>query len=675
MSAFLRFVVEQTLDGRGGSLKEQVLGSELYGKGPEFNGAVDTIVRVEARRLRDKLREYYAEFPRDPILISLPKGTYIPSFEENKTAITTVAALPVKPDAVCVPPRLDWRWIAAASSLAALMGSVLTWVALHERPGATANLVKIASFRGQKQGLALSPDGRFIAFSSRGPEDTGKPDIWVQMVGSDALRRLTETPQFGETFPAWSPDGREIAFVQEGQGVFVVPQSGGPGRKVASSGNYVAWAPDGKSVLIRDHEADGPYSIYQILLNNLERRRLTRATIGDGDWRFSVSPDGSKLAFIRYERSGISDLYLVDLQGGEPRRLTNWNESLSDVFWTPDGRDLVYTKGGLWRISASVPQPGRGNLLPGIRAAAFASISRPRPGQRARLAFTVDTGEVGFRIVDLTAPLYDGVFHAVKPFVSSMPPNAPGQFSPDGERFTFVSGDPPQLWIARIDGTGRRQLTSTRGTELAANGWSPEGRQIVYAVAIDGNTDIFVMDAAGGRPKRRTFEASIDGAASWSRDGRWIYFTSSRAGSVDIWRMPSEGGEAVRMTYHGGFRPLESPDRKHLYYVDRAPEGASFGSARLKRVPVEGGPEITVLDGLTPSSWSMADSGIFFFSREAQFDTLYRYNFGDEKVTPIGKLASRMAIRYGMNVSADGRWALVPFNRSETELMLVDDFK
>src|SRR5215510_2178590 len=121
MSAFLRFVVEQTLDGRGGSLKEQVLGSELYGKGPEFDGAVDTIVRVEARRLRDKLREYYAEFPRDPILISLPKGTYVPFFAENKAATASVVSLPAKPQAVRVTHGLHWRWIAATSSLAALL--------------------------------------------------------------------------------------------------------------------------------------------------------------------------------------------------------------------------------------------------------------------------------------------------------------------------------------------------------------------------------------------------------------------------------------------------------------------------------------------------------------------------------------------------------------------------
>src|SRR5215472_13303115 len=92
LSAFLRFVTEEALSGRGGVLKEQVLGSELYGKGPQFDGSADPIVRVDARRLRDKLREYYAEFPQDPILISLPKGSYVPVFEENGQILPRVGS-------------------------------------------------------------------------------------------------------------------------------------------------------------------------------------------------------------------------------------------------------------------------------------------------------------------------------------------------------------------------------------------------------------------------------------------------------------------------------------------------------------------------------------------------------------------------------------------------------
>ena len=57
LSAFLKFIVERTLAGEGRSLKEHVIAIELYGKGVDFNTAADPIVRVDARRLRDRLRE------------------------------------------------------------------------------------------------------------------------------------------------------------------------------------------------------------------------------------------------------------------------------------------------------------------------------------------------------------------------------------------------------------------------------------------------------------------------------------------------------------------------------------------------------------------------------------------------------------------------------------------
>ena len=77
---FLSFIVEQRLAGQGHSLKESVLAHELYGKGTDFDGGTDPVVRVDARRLRDKLREYY-EGRSDPVVISLPKGSYVPVFE------------------------------------------------------------------------------------------------------------------------------------------------------------------------------------------------------------------------------------------------------------------------------------------------------------------------------------------------------------------------------------------------------------------------------------------------------------------------------------------------------------------------------------------------------------------------------------------------------------------
>src|SRR4030095_13659495 len=89
LTAFLTFIVEQTLEGRGGVLKEHVLAIEVYGKAADFDAGLDPIVRVDARRLRDKLREYYASAPHDPIVISVPKGSYAPTFHTNGSATAT----------------------------------------------------------------------------------------------------------------------------------------------------------------------------------------------------------------------------------------------------------------------------------------------------------------------------------------------------------------------------------------------------------------------------------------------------------------------------------------------------------------------------------------------------------------------------------------------------------
>ena len=83
LSRFLRYVVEQSLSGKAAELKEQVLAAELYARGDYFDPAADPIVRVDARRLRDKLREYYAELPGEPVLIALPKGSYAPVYQWN----------------------------------------------------------------------------------------------------------------------------------------------------------------------------------------------------------------------------------------------------------------------------------------------------------------------------------------------------------------------------------------------------------------------------------------------------------------------------------------------------------------------------------------------------------------------------------------------------------------
>src|SRR5215468_3885226 len=83
-SNFLRFVVLRALAGRTWEIKESVIAVEALGRSPSFDSKSDAIVRVEAKRLRDRLDSYYRrEGAEDPVVISLPKGGYIPEFSEH----------------------------------------------------------------------------------------------------------------------------------------------------------------------------------------------------------------------------------------------------------------------------------------------------------------------------------------------------------------------------------------------------------------------------------------------------------------------------------------------------------------------------------------------------------------------------------------------------------------
>ena len=74
-SSFLRFVVERKLEGHAGEIKESVIAVEVLNRPTSFDSKTDPIVRVEARRVRDRLSSYYeAEGGADPVLISLPKA-------------------------------------------------------------------------------------------------------------------------------------------------------------------------------------------------------------------------------------------------------------------------------------------------------------------------------------------------------------------------------------------------------------------------------------------------------------------------------------------------------------------------------------------------------------------------------------------------------------------------
>ena len=132
LSRFLRFVVERTLDGEGDQLKEYRLGTEVFDRPPDYDPRLDSIVRVEARRLRSKLAEYYEGPGRtDPTVIRVDKGGYAAAFETAaivRTVATAPAPTPTRSaDGLRLGPPgpAPARWLPFAFATAAVVAAVL----------------------------------------------------------------------------------------------------------------------------------------------------------------------------------------------------------------------------------------------------------------------------------------------------------------------------------------------------------------------------------------------------------------------------------------------------------------------------------------------------------------------------------------------------------------------
>ena len=123
MARFLRYVVDRVLAGESEQIKEYAIGIDVFGRGADYDPRLDSIVRVEARRLRSKLDEYYATDGRDDVVvISVRRGTYVPLFERRPPAE------PVEPSAALedtpIPARPSTRRAPAIAILAVAMVAV-----------------------------------------------------------------------------------------------------------------------------------------------------------------------------------------------------------------------------------------------------------------------------------------------------------------------------------------------------------------------------------------------------------------------------------------------------------------------------------------------------------------------------------------------------------------------
>jgi TolB-like protein len=141
-SRVLRYLVERTLAGDGDQLKEYVLGTEVFDRPDSYDPRIDSIVRVEVRRLRSRLEDYYrGPGADDPVRITIPRGGYVPVFDHRESipaAEVSAAAVPaavhpatVMADRTATPNRRSGPFAMIAATVVVSIGLIVGTLALN----------------------------------------------------------------------------------------------------------------------------------------------------------------------------------------------------------------------------------------------------------------------------------------------------------------------------------------------------------------------------------------------------------------------------------------------------------------------------------------------------------------------------------------------------------------
>jgi Tol biopolymer transport system component len=481
---------------------------------------------------------------------------------------------------------------------------VVAIVLLPRRPLSSLPPLRMIPFSGapgMEDDLSFSPEGKQAAFSWNG--GAGRDyHIYVKLVGAGPPLALTSGVGF-DSSPAWSPDSRYIAFTHD-HGItdlMIVSSLGGPERRISSidpvgpdqGSRALTWTPDGTSLLISDRSSsikERP-AIFSVSVASGEKRRLTSPSpevYGDGDPQFSSN--GNTLAFLRWNRNSVSDIYLRPWPDGEIRRLTADQNRISGYAWAADGQSIVVSskRGGLstlWRVplSGGAPEP----LAGAGQDASAPAISRK--GNFLAFTYQLENGNIwrmplGRQIVPP---------EQFRKLIASPRQEISGVYSPDGTRIVFSSDRSGsfELWLCDSDGSHPVQLTSY-GTLTCSPHWSPDGKWILFDSRREGHGVVYVISAGGGEARQLTSGKGDDILPNWSHDGSRIYFASNRSGGMECWQMPAggedaKGGSPIQITHAGGFQAEESADGRWLYY--------SKQSGGIWRKPLVGGSEARVL--------------------------------------------------------------------------------
>ena len=555
MQRFLRYVVENSEHGDLGRLKETVIGVEVFDRTPGYDPKVDAIVRVEARRLRSKLEQYYSQAGVDePIHMSLPVGSYGMEFRRRPAELPPdIPGLPPRPlvaqltsgmgKAPAIPWRMGANWRPRTLLVAGMILVGAWWVWQRGTSSHEPALRRITADDGLSTDPALSPDGRFLIYASdRGGEQN--LSLWRIDVAGGEPTRLTSEP-YDDREPAIHPNGHKIAFRSErdGGGVYTLALEGGLPTLIAKDGRRPRYSPDGAWILywVRD-ERYSPSRAFVVPSDGGEPRQIGAdfADVHNPIW----SPAGKAILFCGTRAAGVAgeehDWWVLPFPSGEAVKtgavdafashageLNGALYSRSDRAGVPHawvGNQVIFSaslgdSNTLWQVP--IDAGWKVNTKP-KRLTFGTSTDTGATAAASTVAFS--SGSTGVHVWSATLDPETGRAAGElqrmtwQPGIEMQP-----SLSPEGKTLAYVAerGKAERVYLRNIDGGKEMPLAGGDAIQDFPH-FSPDGQSIALRSIAGGHTAIetYHLDGTG----RRKICADCGSPYSWSPDGQWLLF-------------------------------------------------------------------------------------------------------------------------------------------------------
>lgn len=472
-------------------------------------------------------------------------------------------------------------WWMIACLLIALTVAGIWWN--RERSPSEPKLVKflrLTDFAGLEDSPAFSPDGKSVAFVS---DSTGSRQIWIRLLAGGPPLQITRGA--GDHLePRWSQDSAALVYYTppaegDAQGtLWEVSALGGAPRRLVSSMSGADVSHDGKRLTF--FRLNGK----QMELVSTDRdgsneRTLTQAVASFSYRKPRWSPDDSTIAYLHSRQNWADDVYTVAAAGGSPRQVTNENNLMSGLAWLPDGSHLVYSSARgstllylptlhLWLVSRLGGMP---------QQLTFGEAGDEDPDVDRNGQIVISRKHMQFDIwkFPVDGDPSENVRQAVRITHQTGQVQTP-TLSPDDRELAYLSdnGGHGNLWVLQLSTDETRQITYDKAASsiIGVPIWSPDGNSIAFATnqpsELGRGIGYWLIHPDGSGLH---LAIPLGTWATWSGDSKWIYYSESSpvrdTGSFRLMKVAADGGTPVLVRTDNALGPAVAPNGSALYYV------------------------------------------------------------------------------------------------------------